>query len=230
MGGKDNWHVMRLLDTFIETNCGTEKADALNTRKAKWTDEPCVTESFTQLKKWADDYFNQGFAGLAQAQAAALFTSGKSAMEIEGDWFTQQIIDAGDDIDNIGVFELPTGTGRAYGFSEGLYITKSSRSPDAAAKFLDFFTSAAVEGKYLGTFSAIPVNKETKQQDSPPPINREIQRISQDATGYFLNNDQNFPTDVTTEYWRIQNGVTGGSIAPADAGGLLQTFIDSHQG
>jgi raffinose/stachyose/melibiose transport system substrate-binding protein len=229
MGGKENWHVMRLLDTFIETNCGPEKGDQLNTRKASWVNEPCGAKSFEQLKTWADNYFNKGFAGLAQAQAAALFTSGKAAMILEGDWFTQQAIDAEVKPDNIGVFAMPTGTGRLYGFSEGQYIAKASKHPDEAAKFLDYFTSAQVEGKNLGTFAAIPVNKDTKPAGAQQPLNTQIAELTKQAKGFFLNNDQNFPTDVTTEYWRIQNAVTAGSIKPADAGAQLQKFIDSHK-
>ncbi|MFI9845273.1 ABC transporter substrate-binding protein [Nonomuraea sp. NPDC051941] len=229
MGGKDNWHVMRLLDTFIETNCGAELGDKLNTRSTSWAGQPCVDKSFEQLKQWSGNYFNKGFAGLPVAEAGAMFHSGKSAMQLEGDWFTQQNIDAGDDQNNVGVFPMPTGTDRLYGFSEGMYISKSSKHPDEAAKFLDFFTSAAVEGKYLGVFSSVPVNKETKGENPLAPINTQIAELTGKAKGFFLNNDQNFPTDVTTEYWRIQNGVTSGSIAPKEAGALLQKFIDTHK-
>jgi raffinose/stachyose/melibiose transport system substrate-binding protein len=229
MGGKENWHVMRLLDTFIETNCGAQKGDQLNTRKASWAGEPCVTKSFEQLKTWADNYFNKGFAGLAQTQAAALFTSGKAAMELEGDWFTQQAIDGGAQPNNIGVFAMPTGTSRLYGFSEGQYVNKASKHADEAAKFLDYFTSAEVEGRHLGVFAAIPVNKDTKAGSAQQPLNIQIAELTSKAKGFFLNNDQNFPTDVTTEYWRIQNAVTGGSIKPEDAGAQLQKFIDTHR-
>ncbi|WP_170323595.1 ABC transporter substrate-binding protein [Cryptosporangium phraense] len=228
-GGKDNWHVMRLLDTFIETNCGAAKGDQLNTGKASWATEPCVTKSFEQLKTWSANYFNKGFAGLAQTQASPLFFSGKAAMQIEGDWFTQQVIDGGVKPSDVGVFELPTGTDRLYGFSEGQYITKASKHPEQAAKFLDYLTSAEVEGKNLGVFAAIPVNKDTKGATEQQPLNTEIGELTKSAKGFFLNNDQNFSTDVTTEYWRIQNAVTGGSIKPADAGPALQKFIDSHK-
>ncbi|MEU4226931.1 extracellular solute-binding protein [Nonomuraea sp. NPDC026600] len=229
MGGKDNWHVMRLLDTFIETNCGAELGDKLNTRATSWAGQPCVDKSFEQLKQWSANYFNKGFAGLPAAEAGALFNSGKSAMQLEGDWFTQQNADAGDDQNNIGVFPMPTGTGRLYGFFEGMYISKSSKHPDEAAKFLDYLSSAPVEGKYLGVFSSLPVNKESKPANPLQPINAQIAQLTGQAKGFFLNNDQNFPTDVTTEYWRIQNGVTSGSIAPKEAGALLQKFMDTHK-
>lgn len=228
MGGKDNWHVMRLLDTLVETNCGSALGDQLNTRKVPWSGQPCVNTSFTQLKKWSDNYFNPGFQGLSQTQAAALFTSGKSAMEIEGDWFTQVAIDGGDNINNIGIFPLPTGTDRLYGFTEGQYITKTSAHPDEAAAFLDYLTSPDVEGKYLGTFSAVPVAKDTKASGEQQPINADFAKLVGSTKGYFLNNDQNFSTEITTEYWRLQNGVTAGSVQPADAGGDLQKFISTH--
>src|SRR5262245_6544004 len=147
MGGKDNWHVMRLLDSLIEANCGAEKGDQLNTLKASWANEPCITKSFTDLKNWAQ-YFQTGWVSAAQGDAANLFYAGKSAMQIEGDWFTQNIQDNGGKIADVDTFMIPTGTGRLYGFAEGQYVTKASKNPDAAAKFVDYLTSNEVQSSF----------------------------------------------------------------------------------
>jgi raffinose/stachyose/melibiose transport system substrate-binding protein len=229
-GGSVNWHVMRFLDSAIEANCGAEKGDALNTREASWANEPCVTDSFTELKKWGDNYFAEGYIGLSQDEAAAQFYSGTVAMALEGDWFTQNIITNGGDINNVGVFEIPTGTGRLYGFAEGQYVGSKSQHPDEAAKFLDYLTSTEVQNKISGIFAAVPVNTEVKAEGEQTGAAAGIAELAAANTkGYYLNNDQNFPLDVTTEYWRVQNAVLTGDIAPADAGSTLQTFIDSHK-
>ena len=86
-----------------------------------------------------------------------------------------------------------------------------------------------MESKHLGVFAAIPVNKDTKAAGAQQPLNTQIAELTKNAKGFFMNNDQNFSTDVTTEYWRIQNAVTAGSIKPADAGAQLQKYIDSHK-
>lgn len=132
-GGTVNWHVMRLLDSIIETKCGVDKADELNTGDGNWGTEPCVSESFTELKKWGDEYLNTGFMAISNDDAAQLFWGGKSAMTIEGDWFGPQSTDNGMNAEDIGIFPIPTETGRTYGFGESLYMTPDSKNPDLTA-------------------------------------------------------------------------------------------------
>jgi raffinose/stachyose/melibiose transport system substrate-binding protein len=227
MGGKDNWHVMRLLDSLIEANCGADKGDKLNHLQASWANEPCITKSFTDLKTWAP-YFQTGWVSAAQGDAANLFYAGKSAMQIEGDWFTQGIADNGGKVADADTFMIPTGTNRLYGFSEGMYIAKASKHPDEAAKFLDYLTSSDVQSSFGSAFAALSVNKDVKPS-TEQPIDKQFQQYFADAKGYFLNNDQNFSTKITTEYWRIQNGVAQGTIDPAGAGAEFQKFVDANK-
>lgn len=227
-GGKDNWHVMRMLDVLIETSCGAEEGDALNTLEASWADNPCVDQAFTDLADWASTYFNEGFIGIAQTEAASLFLSGKAAMELEGDWFTQVAVDGGMNIEDVGVFEFPTGTDRLYGFTEGQYISASSEHPDEAAKFLDYLTSTEVQTEIAGVFAATSVNQEVTPSADANEVEKQMAQFITEAPGFYLNNDQNFPLEVTTEYWRIQNLVASGEMDPAVAGDEFQKFIDSH--
>ncbi|MFV0458627.1 MAG: ABC transporter substrate-binding protein [Actinomycetales bacterium] len=225
LGGKDNWHIMRLLDAIIETECGADLGDQLSALEVSWADQPCVDEAFTQLKEWGG-YFEQGYPGLAQSDAAALFQRNEAAMTFEGDWFTGSLTNP----DDYGVFVFPTGTDRLYGFSEGQYITATSQHPDEAAAFLDYLTSAPVQDQIGAYFAATSVNQSvTFSEDSSNSVQEAMQQIIANAQGYYLNNDQNFPVGVTTEYWRIQNGVLAGTIQPDSAGAALQSFIDSNQ-
>lgn len=227
-GGTVNWDVMRLLDSLIETECGSDVADQLNTGDGDWSSEQCVTEAFTELKTWGDEYFNDGYLGINNDDAAQLFFSEQAAMSLEGTWYNSQVVDNGMNVDEIGIFPFPTGTGRLYGFGEAFYISESSDKADLAAKFLDFGTS--VEGQEIvgDAWAALSVNGDVAVDDSNP-LNAVWADIFANVDGGYTNNDQNFSTAETTEFWRIQNSVLTGDIDPADAGPEFQKFRDSAQ-
>lgn len=229
-GGTVNWHVMRLLDTFLEGKCGSEKFDKLVTKQANWGQEQCVTDSFTELQKWSKDYFNSGFIGINNDESSALFYGGKAAMALEGDWFNASIEGQKMNLDDVGVFSLPTGTNRLYGFEQAQYITKDSKNKDAAAKFLDYFTSKTVQQATQGLFAVQSVNKEvTPDAAKATPLTTAWDGIFKDAKGLYMNNDQNLNQSQTREYWRIQNLVATGGLDPKQAGADMQKFLDSSQ-
>lgn len=226
-GGTVNWHVMRLLDNLIETKCGADKADELNKADGDWSAEQCVTDAFTELKKWGDDYLVDGFMAMNNDDSSQLFFSGDAAMALEGTWFDSVTINAGMDSANVGLFHFPTGTGRVYGFGEAYYINANSDNPDAAAAFLDFFTSE--QGQLLAgdAFSSLSVNKAVDSSDNSALAPVWIDMFNT-ATGTFQNNDMNFSTAMTTEYWRIQNSVLLGETDPADAGAAFQDWRSAN--
>lgn len=228
-GGTVNWHVMRLLDELLETKCGADVHDQLNTKQVSWATTPCVAEAFTELKTWSQKYIANGFMAITVDQAYPLLYTGKAAMVLEGDWFNGVLRSAGEDLNNYGIFNFPTGTGRLYGFSQGNYIGSSCKHPDEAASFLDYMNSTEVQQKYLGTFGAISVNKNVSLASDADQLDKDWIDIFGAATGLFQNNDQNFSTDLTNEYWRIQNLVCTGDEDPAQAGVDLQTFIDNNK-
>ncbi len=226
-GGTVNWYVMRLLDSLIETKCGADTADKLNTLKASWATESCVTESFTELKKWADNYFNDGYMSLDDTQSNDLFYTNQAAMALQGGWFTTNLATGGMDPNTVGIFPFPTGTGRLYGFGEAFYIGSGSKNPDMAAKFLDFVTNTDNQTLSAGKWGSPSVNKNVAA-DTTNPLNPLWPEIFNNATGMYMNNDQNMSLEVTTEYWRIQNSVLTGDIAPDQAGTEFQKFIDAN--
>ena len=226
-GGTVNWHVMRLLDSLIETTCGAELGDELNTGDGDWGAEPCVTEAFTELKMWSDEYINEGFMGISNDDSSQLFFAGDAAMALEGSWLDTQIVDNGMDPANVGISAFPTGTGRLYGFGEALYIGASTEKADLAAEFIDFFTSDDAQTSVNSAWSPISpnVNVEPPASDTLAPY--WVDMLAE-STGLYVNNDQNFSTAETTEYWRIQNSVITGDIDPADAGAEFQKFRDAN--
>lgn len=225
-GGSVNWHVMRLMDVILESKCGIEKHDALKAMTLSWATEPCATDSFAELDKWSKNYILSPFMGIDNAQSFNLFVAGRAAMMLEGDWLVQQLAEAGD-LDAYGMFPFPTGTYRLYGFAEYHYISTKSPNADLAAKFLDYFISTPVQQEVLGQFSTTSINKNVVYEGLRP-LDQEWVDTFNKFDAVYMNGDQAFPLDVTTEYFRVINEVASGNVAPADAAGQLQTFIDNR--
>lgn len=228
-GGTVNWHVMRLLDSLIETECGADLADSLNKGDGDWGKEPGVTAAFTELKTWGDKYFNEGFMGISNDDSSQLFYTGQAAMALEGTWFDANVAENGMDPATVGIFPFPTGTGRMYGFGEGFYVNSGSDKADLAAKFLDHATSEQVQrDSVVGAWSPMSVNTAVAPA-TDNPLHELWPPVYEQAQGLYLNNDQNLSLGETTEYWRIQNSVLTGDLDPADAGAEFQKYRDANK-
>jgi raffinose/stachyose/melibiose transport system substrate-binding protein len=218
---------MRLLDSIVEVKCGSDTADKLNKNGGDWGKESCVNDAYTELKKWGDNYLNSGFMAISQDDSSQIFYTGKAAMAYEGTWFNGNIKDNGPDPNDVGIFAFP-GTDRLYGFGEAFYVNPATKHADAAAKFLDYVTSEQGQQLAGSAWAALSVNKAvTPSADNP--LNAVWVDLFGAAKGIYTNNDQNFTSDVTNEYWRIQNAVLTGDIKPADAGAQFQQFRDANK-
>lgn len=222
-GGTVNWHVMRLMDVIIEAKCGADKHDALTAMALKWTEEACVAQSFGELQKWGKNYILSPFMGIDDSQAFNLFLANRAAMMLEGDWLVQQLAEAGK-LDDIDLFPFPTGINRLYGFANYYYVSSKSKNPDLAAKFLDYLLSAPVQQSLLGASSTTSVNKNVAYGELNPMAKKWLDLFNTYDKVY-MNGDQAFPLDVTTEYFRVINEVVTGNMTPADAATAMQTFI-----
>ncbi|MCR8726127.1 ABC transporter substrate-binding protein [Frigidibacter sp. ROC022] len=226
-GGTVNWHVMRLMDVLLETTCGAETHDALTGMTLDWSTTPCATEAFQELKMWSENYILSPFMGIDNRQSTSLFLSGRAAMMLEGDWQVN-VIKEGANLDDFAVYPFPTGTGRLYGFAEYLYISTKSKNPDLAAEFLDMFSSTEFQEEIKGAFGALSVNKSVELGDDVPDLYKTWKEIFATANGTFVNGDQAFPLDVTTEYFRIINEVASGNMEPQAAATAMQVFISNR--
>jgi raffinose/stachyose/melibiose transport system substrate-binding protein len=229
-GGSTNWHIMRLLDSLLETKCGAEKHDALKAMTANWAEEPCATEAFVELKRWdTDGFLGKDYMGISPQDSNLLVYTGAAAMMLEGDWMVNAISDEGEDLANYGMFPFPTGTNRLYFFAEMLYVGAKSPNQEAAIKFLDYISSPEVQQANLGNFGAISIVKDIDYGADRRSLDAEWSEIFAQLTEVYEPGDQAFPLAVNTESWRIQNGVLTGDIDPNEAAGMLQTFIDNFK-
>ncbi len=226
-GGTVNWHVMRLMDVLLETVCGAETHDALTSMEVSWSTTPCAEKAFSELQMWSKDHILSPFMGIDHKQAATLWYAKRAAMMLEGDWMVNAINES-TDISDYGVFPFPTGTGRLYGFAEYMYISTKTDKADLAAEYLDMFSSTPFQDKIKGAFGALSVNKDVKLGDDALDLHKEWTGLFADAKGTFVNGDQAFPLDVTTEYFRLINEVVSGNMEPKPAADALQTFISNR--
>ena len=220
-------HIMRLMDVLLETTCGAEKHDALMSMEADWSSEPCAEKAFAEQKMWATEHFLAPFMGIDNNQARTLWLAGRAAMMLEGDWHVNAINQAAD-VSKYGIFPFPTGTGRLYGFAEYMYISTKADNPDLAAEFLNMFSSDEFQAKHVGAFGALSVNKNVALGDDALELHKEWIGIFENAGATFVNGDQAFPLEVTTEYFRIINEVSTGNMEPKAAADAMQAFISNR--
>jgi raffinose/stachyose/melibiose transport system substrate-binding protein len=230
IGGSTGWHMMRLLDSLLETKCGSATHDALKALTAKWTDEACATEAYTELKRWSDaGYLGKNFMSLTPDDAQLKFFSGDAAMVLEGDWLVNMMVDNGVDLNNVGLVPFPTGTDRLYFFAEMLYPATGSKNQDGAIRFLDYLTSNEVQQANLGQFGSISINKNVDYGVDQRPLDKAWSDIFAKLTQVYEPGDQSLPLSVNTESWRVQDAVLTGDIAPDAAAAEFQKFIDNYQ-
>lgn len=225
-GGSVNWHLMRLMDVITEAKCGAQKHDALKAMTLKWNSEPCATESFVEFHKWTSNYVLKPFMGFNEDQSFNLFSADRAAMMLEGDWLVGRVT-AAKKTDQVDIFPFPTGTNRLYGFAEYLYLNSKSQAKDLAAKFLNYLNSTEVQQKYLGVLGSVSVNKHIKYTN-PNPLDAAWLKIFNQYSNTFVNGDQAFPLQITTEYFRIINEVASDKLDPKQAGSELQKFMDKQ--
>jgi raffinose/stachyose/melibiose transport system substrate-binding protein len=124
------------------------------------------------------------------------------------------------------VFPFPTGTDRIYGFGVNMYVNPKGKV-ELAAKFMDFLISDKVQQENVGAFGVLGINKNVVPKN-PDDLDKTWFDMFAKYKVSFVNGDQAFPLDVTTEYWRIINAVASDTMEPGKAAATLQTFIDKR--
>ncbi|MFV0458051.1 MAG: extracellular solute-binding protein [Actinomycetales bacterium] len=217
VGAASEWHSARLLDNLVEAECGSDLTDRLTALEVTW-DQECVASAFTIFRQYTTEFAHPQTRSLTQHQAAYEFAHGGAAMQLEGDDFLAQAVGEGLDADTTGVFLFPTGTGRQYAYSEGLYISAGSAHQDQAAALIDFLTSTPSQQHLQGLFSVSSVNAAVGPPTMLPQVEQDLAAVVASSQGYFANFDQDFDPDVRLVYYQVQSEVIDGTLAPGDAG------------
>jgi len=222
-GGKFGWHVMRLVDFFIEVGCGPEVHDQLNALSASW-DQPCVVDAYAKFRSWIDNgWLVPDFLNVAPDDARIPVYQGKAAMIIEGPWFEPALAANEQDITQYGFFVPPTGhePSRYSAFPEQWMVAAGSKNKDAAITFIDFITDAEVQKKYPDVFQASATVGITPDC-SKLPLSCDIAEIVQSDRPAYPPTDQAFEKELMDSFFEVQDGLVAGRLTPDAAAKLFQ--------
>lgn len=108
------------------------------------------TKGRDSLKPWVDLVVNDKISpvGLTGAEADALFSAGKAAMEINGPWAAPGYKSAGIDL---GIIQVPVDTAGkpvTLGSTAPLAISAKTKHPDEAQQFLAYWTGKTAQKKF----------------------------------------------------------------------------------
>ncbi len=148
VGNLDRWpmgHVFMVLQArFADPKA---IADWTYGRSGATFDTPGTRKAATVVQQWGQKgYFEDGFNGVSQENAAARFGKGEGLYFITGPWENQTF--AGPLGDGVGFFPLPSldgapGAPATGSISLPFHVSAKSKHPDVAAAFIDFITNSA---------------------------------------------------------------------------------------
>jgi raffinose/stachyose/melibiose transport system substrate-binding protein len=230
-GGKFGWHVMRLVDWFIETSCGPEIHDGLNALTERW-DQDCVVQSYEKLATWIEnDWLVPDFLNVAPDDSRFAIYQGRAAMILEGPWLEPAMISLGIDPSPYGFFVPPTDQepARYSAFPEQWMIAAGSENHEAAARLIDFITSADTINAHPGAFeSAITIGVEP--DCATLPLSCQIVEIVQSDRPAYPPTDQAFEKELMDSFFEVQDGIIAGQLTPAEGAALMQERAEAWQG
>lgn len=227
-GGKFGWHVMRLVDYFIETACGPEVHDALNKLEQSW-DQPCVVTAYTTLKKWIDNgWLVPDFLNVAPDDSRIPVFQGQAAMVLEGPWFEPALQVAEQDLSLYGFFVPPTNhePSRYSAFPEQWMIAEGSKNKEAAATFIDFITQASTQEKFPDAFAG-SATIGVKPDCAKLALTCQIVDIVQSDRPTYPPTDQAFVKELMDSFFEVQDGIIAGRLTPEAGAKLFQERADA---
>lgn len=228
--GINGWHVMRFVELFIEHYAGAELHDKLNTFDENYNCEP-VVQALTKYQEFCDKgYFPEGFITTDPNDVNIPLFSGKAAMDIEGQWYDGTLIQNEQDINNWGVFSIPTsGTNRLSSFGDMTQFNAKNTDDemDACVAYLDYYNSDENVAKYTKFYSQPLPRNGAKMPDGQPnvPILMDMGKNN----GTFTITDQAFPTEVADALFSVQDALANHQMTPQDGAAKIADAIDAYK-
>jgi raffinose/stachyose/melibiose transport system substrate-binding protein len=229
LGGKDQWPInMVMLGLELGAVRGEDPEfwTKLHTEQASFADSLWVDGVFGKLQTLSG-FFERNATGLAYAQSAGLFATGRTAMTIDGSWRTKDITDAGPAFE-VGVFLVPgsddatKNTVAPTKIGGSLAVFKDSQNQEAALRYLEFFSQPENYTLYLEQAKLLPARKDITVSDS----------LSNDIVRLFENQQPLFEVlrvpGATYDWTPIAMDILLGDKTPQQGGEELQaSFIAS---
>lgn len=229
--GLNGWHVMRLIEQFIEAEAGADLHDQLQALTTSW-DCDAVKNALTRYQTYCQEgYFPDGFVTANPDDTYMAFAMGTAAMDIQGQWQDAVLQNNGVELDNVGWFPFPNGTGRMSAFAEMTQFNKDLTDDEleAAVAYTNFLFSNE-SAKAYPTYYNLPLPR-TDADPVDPTVNPNVQNMLDYSSenGTFTITDQAFPTEVADVLFNYQDAIANGESTPEEAAPAIQKAIEAYQ-
>lgn len=231
--GLKGWHVMRLVEQFIEYTAGAEKHDELQSMSTSWNCDEVIEALKIYQEFCQNGYFPDGFTTANPDDTKMAFGSGTAAMDIQGQWYDGTLNADKIDLSNVSWFPFPNGTGRMSAFVEMTQFSGKLTDDElkAAMAYTDFLNSEAATKAFPNDYNLpIPLKNATLDESAQAlqPHVMEMLEKSEEV-GTFTITDQAFPSEVADVLFNCQDAIAGGSMQPAEAAEKIETAIESYK-
>jgi raffinose/stachyose/melibiose transport system substrate-binding protein len=221
----DGWDIMRLFEQLLEMTAGPTLHDELLELRTSW-DNPAVVDAFELLREWGDKWIEKGALGSNPDDTGLLFTSGKAAQSIQGNWEVSSLTPAQyKDYDMFVPPKQDGGPARLGGFAQGYAVSShvTGDALDALGAFFNWFIQPAQAHKYLydgytATRDGIPAGNELALKAEAITAQNKVYLIMDEALG----------TELANGYFVQQQGVLAGSVTPAAAAAKMQAAVGQY--
>lgn len=223
------WHVMRIIEQLVEYYGGAGTHDKLQTMSANWNSS-AVISALTKYQSWCKlGYFPKGFLSDDPNNTLLGISTGKCAMDLEGQWYDGALISNQQKVDDYGWFPFPNKTNRMSAFVEMTQLNAklSNEKLDACVKYLDYVFSANNAQTY-STYMNLPL----ATVDAKIPNGQAHVKSMYDyanAHGTFTITDQALPSQVADALFKNQDALYSGSTTPSKAAAAIEAAIKSYK-
>lgn len=235
-GTLDKWQAIHIFGELQGTFTTREYLDNIIYRRNDASfDDPSMLDAATKLVEWKDNgFFMEGFEGVNGDDAIPLFTSGMSAMLMQGSWAAGAVAEGlGDDA---GFFLMPPhddgdvvlnvgGVGIPYA------ITTNAEDPDLAAELINSFVTESAFTKFVeagilpaGEIPSDLIEEGTLSGDLYTNWN---DALANDGVGHYLDWATSDFYDVLTA--RLQELLAGQIEPQAFVTALQETYAASFE-
>lgn len=156
--------------------------------------------------------------------------TGAAAMDIQGQWYDGQLLQDKQNLDNYGMFAMPTGgTNRLSSFAEMTQFNKknSTKELDACMKFMDYYYNKENISTY-SKFYNLPLPKQGEATPTDQP-NVKLVLDASNKNGTFTITDQAFPPEVATGLFNVQDAIANGQMTPIQGAKAIQDAITKYK-
>lgn len=231
VGAKDKWPAHFWWSKLVVRLAGQEAFDAA--RKGEnggFAAEPFVKAGEMFLQLAALEPFQEGFLAASYGDASGYFGDGKAAMHLMGDWDYGAMKDnsaskEGIPDDQLGILPFPTIEGGAgdptdtLGGINGWLFHKNA--PDAAVKFMEWYTSAEVASRFGNAGFFIPIAKGAAD-GMTNPFKTQIAQSINSANWHAIFFDQELGPQIGGVVNDISAELAGNALSAEEAAELVE--------